>query len=111
MLTASEYARVFERPQRASDRWFTLLWRANGRGKSRLGLAISKKNCRRAVDRNLIKRMVRESFRRHRGRLPAVDVVVLTRRGIDVADRTIIRESLQRHWQRLSLLNVEPAGE
>lgn len=54
------------------------LWagvRPNGKGVARLGLIVGKRVLRRAVDRNRIKRVIRESFRR-RTELPAVDVVV-----------------------------------
>ena len=101
LLNGADYARVFEKAERFSDRYFTLLWRPNDQCGSRLGLAVSKKNCRRAVDRNRIKRLIRESFRRRRPDLPAVDVVVLTRRGVADADRIALHASLDRHWRRL----------
>ena len=43
---------------------------------------VSKKNARRAVDRNRIKRIIREQFRLHQFILPAVDLVVLARPGL-----------------------------
>jgi ribonuclease P protein component len=43
---------------------------------ARLGLVVGKKLLRRAVDRNRIKRVVRERFRRLRATLPAFDLVV-----------------------------------
>ena len=46
---------------------------------ARLGLAISKRVSKRAVDRNRLKRLVRESFRRIRHELPHVDVLVMAR--------------------------------
>lgn len=50
--------------------------RPDGENGARLGLVIGKKFVRRAVDRNQVKRVVRERFRCLRGDLPAVDVVV-----------------------------------
>lgn len=44
-----------------------------------MGLAISKRVSKRAVERNRIKRLVRESFRRFRHQLPAIDVMVMAR--------------------------------
>ena len=43
---------------------------------ARLGLVVGKKLLKRAVDRNLVKRIVREQFRLRRAALPAVDLVV-----------------------------------
>jgi len=43
---------------------------------ARLGLIVGKRQLKRAVDRNRVKRAVRESFRRSRESLPPIDVVV-----------------------------------
>ncbi|HTO56936.1 MAG TPA: ribonuclease P protein component [Pseudomonadales bacterium] len=43
---------------------------------ARLGIIVGKRQLKRAVDRNRVKRAVRESFRVSRDSLPALDVVV-----------------------------------
>ena len=43
---------------------------------ARLGLVVGKKLLKRAVDRNRLKRIVREQFRRQRAILPAYDLIV-----------------------------------
>ena len=48
----------------------------------RLGLVISKKNCRRAVNRNRIKRLIREQFRLKQNFLSNMDVVVLLKSSV-----------------------------
>jgi ribonuclease P protein component len=50
--------------------------RAAGLDSARLGLVIGKKLLKRAVDRNRVKRIVREQFRLRRAALPACDLVV-----------------------------------
>ncbi len=45
-------------------------------GSARLGLVVGKKLLKRAVDRNRVKRVIRDQFRRRRAELPAVDLVV-----------------------------------
>jgi ribonuclease P protein component len=78
-----------------------VLWRPNGRSEARLGLAVSKKNVRRAVDRNLLKRIIRESFRMRKDDMAGVDVVVLSRRDVPVHEKRLLRDSLEGHWKRL----------
>ena len=65
LLSARDYREVFAGAEaRASHRHLLLLARRNGRGHHRLGLVIAKKHVRRAVERNRIKRVAREFFRR-----------------------------------------------
>ena len=47
-----------------------------GQNDARLGLVIGKKLLKKAVDRNRVKRIVREQFRRERPKLPACDLIV-----------------------------------
>lgn len=73
----------------------------NALGHPRLGLIFSKKNVRRAVDRNRLKRIVRDSIRLQQQRLPAVDIVVLARRGVHELDNATVHRQLQGMWRRL----------
>lgn len=102
LLKPAEFSRVFKDPIRSSDRWFTLLAVANVDSTvARLGLAISKKHARRALDRNRIKRVVRESFRHQLPGLPAVDIVVMARDATTRATNQELFDSLLQHWKRL----------
>lgn len=95
----SDFDRVFAAAVRSSDRYFTILARRNDLGRPRLGLAISKRVAKRAVDRNRLKRLAREVFRR-RAALAANDYVVLARAAAKDADNTVLRQSLERLFDR-----------
>jgi len=101
LTRAREFSRVFQRAVKSSDDCFTLLAAANQLGHPRLGLAVSRKHARRAVARNRIKRVVRESFRLHQHQLGPVDVVVLARPGLENKTTAQMHASLRRHWARL----------
>lgn len=100
LLDASAYSRVFEKATRSRDKWFTVLCRENDLDRARLGLAVSRKQCARAVGRNRIKRIVRESFRRHQDELSGLDIVVMNRAAAADAENKELETSLTAHWQR-----------
>ncbi len=100
---ARDYGQVFADNFRCGDRYMTLLvHRRTDEGSARLGLAIAKKQIRRAVDRNRIKRIIRESFRRQREQLPPVDIVVMVRRPLLELEQKEIFSRLQRLWHKIT---------
>jgi ribonuclease P protein component len=70
---------VFKGAERLSNRDFTLLSAARPDSPGRLGLAVSKKQLRRAVDRNRFKRLIRETYRHRHSELTGRDIVVMVR--------------------------------
>lgn len=103
LLTGSDYQRVFARARRIPGTWFMLLYRSQDppAAHARLGLAISRKHARRAVDRNRLKRIAREAFRLRRHALPLVDIIVLSRAGATAADRAELRAELDQMLEKL----------
>ena len=97
----AEFKNVFAKPVKSSDAYFTLLAVKNDFDHPRLGLAIAKKNIRKAVHRNVIKRVVRENFRIQQQCLGNIDIVVLARREAVDAPLESLRKSLEKHWLRL----------
>ena len=64
-------------------------------------MIISKKNYRLAVQRNRIKRLIRESFRHDRDKMDGLDIVVLVRKGFQDVDNRTVTEQLTKLWKRL----------
>lgn len=96
----ADYKKVFAKPVKSSDTYFTLLAIQNDLNHSRLGLAIAKKSIKKAVHRNIIKRTVRENFRLQEN-LGSIDIVVLARREAIGVPLELLRKSLEKHWLRL----------
>ena len=90
---------------------FTVLYKENGEQEARLGMAMSKKNCRLAVGRNRLKRVIRESFRQHREALLGLDVVVLNQPAAMRASNKTLFDSLHQHWQRCHSADGGEAGQ
>lgn len=114
LTKAVEFRRVFSRPQVSRDRYFRVLVRANDLDRARLGLAVSKKNCARATGRNRLKRVIRESFRRHQQTLAAargMDIVVLPQRDAATMCNKTLRSALEQHWARCAEFASRQGGE
>jgi ribonuclease P protein component len=94
---------------RAGGRCFHMRFRDNELGQARLGLAISKRVSKRAVERNRIKRLVRESFRQIRHRLPPVDLMVMAReQAANVPGPQLLAE-IDTLWKKLLASGATPA--
>ena len=59
---------------------------------------MAKKNVRLAVERNRIKRLIRESFRLQQHHLKGIDAIVLARRGLDQKSNQEIFEAVNKQW-------------
>lgn len=94
LLTAADYAQVFKKNERFSDRYWTVLCYSGDDSDAKLGLAIAKKRAKRATDRNRLKRIVRESFRCHRLRLEGRQVVVMNRDLATTESAAVLRSSI-----------------
>ncbi|NKF21148.1 ribonuclease P protein component [Solimonas marina] len=106
LLKPAEFKAVFGRGVRIHERGLTAVGAANTLAHARLGLAISKKALPLSVDRNRLKRQIREIFRLKHRSLPAVDLVVLAKPGIAQLTAAQRRQSLERLWTRIAALSV-----
>ena len=94
LLTAGDYSQVFKQNKRYSDHYWTILVRRDDSRPTRLGLAIAKKRARRAVDRNRLKRVVREAFRYQQSTLAGLEMVVMNRDAATKASTAELRASI-----------------
>lgn len=111
LLKPAEFSRVFKNAIRSSDRMLTILATPNNLGYPRLGLAISKKNAKRAIDRNRIKRVIRESFRLNQSNLPSADFVAMAKPVTKSVSNAELFKSLDNHWNRLAKQCAKSSSE
>lgn len=72
----AEFERLLRQGERRVLEGYTFFVERRGTGKPRLGILISRKHAAAAVDRNRIKRCIREAFRLEQERLGPLDVLV-----------------------------------
>ena len=96
-----EYSSVFAFRRALRGRFYILHYRPNGLDTARLGVVVAKKLAKRANTRNLVKRIARELFRRHRESLPALDMVVRLQAPVAKATRAELNQDLLALLQKL----------
>ena len=104
---AGDFAALRHASGRFGGRCFSVRYKVNTLGQPRLGLAISKRVSKRAVERNRIKRLVRESFRRARLELPPVDLMVMARDQASGLPGPELLVELQALWKKLRSFKPE----
>ncbi len=103
LLTSDDFQSVFaDAPFRASHKYFLILARPNQHNAARLGLIIAKKHIRLATERNRMKRLIRETFRRQPPNLTGIDVIVLARKGMNDLGNQELIDQLDKQWVRIA---------
>jgi len=104
----SEFEAAYAQGRRLGDGFFGLVVRQNRAEGPRLGLAIAAKVAGNAVERNRIRRVIRESFRLRQLDLPPVDLIVSARARVRAARNDELRASLESLWDRVKELCAAP---
>lgn len=98
LLKKSDFDIVFKKSVKVSNAHFLILIQKTSNQHSRLGLVISKKVDKTAVQRNRVKRIIRESFRNYE-HLVSCDYVVLGRPNLSKINNSDLFNSLNILWK------------
>jgi ribonuclease P protein component len=110
MLVARDFAELRAKgSRRIASRHFSAEFRPTDRSTARLGLAVSRRVSKLAVERNRLKRLVRDSFRRRRAVFEPVDILVIARSSAVAASGTELLADLEALWRRLPALKPTQA--
>jgi ribonuclease P protein component len=101
LATKAEFKRVFDEPFKVAQKHLTVLYRLNQKAHARIGIIVGKRAVNSAVDRNRIRRIVRDSFRFNQEKLIGWDIVVIARQQCDTLSKEKIRKGIDDLWERL----------
>ncbi len=108
---AADFLAMRDAQGRLDGRYVQIRYAMAAGANARMGMAVSRRVSKRAVDRNRIKRQLRESFRQVRAKLPPLDLLVIARSEAAAADNATLRAELDRLWPRLRPLKpLVPTG-
>lgn len=103
LLTPRQFKTVFDSPSgKAPGKNVLLLARINDLDHPRLGLVIGKKSVKLSVERNRLKRLIRDSFRHNQDLLGGLDIVVVARKGLGDLENPELHEQFGKLWKRLA---------
>ncbi|MDG9929086.1 MULTISPECIES: ribonuclease P protein component [Pseudomonas] len=110
LLTPRHFKAVFDSPSgKAPGKNVLLLARLNDLEHPRLGLVIGKKSVKLSVERNRIKRVIRDSFRLNQELLAGLDIVVVARKGLGDLENPELHQQFGKLWKRLARQRNEAA--
>ncbi len=87
---------------RIGNGFFGITARRNEQGEPRLGLAVAVRIAGNGVERNRLRRIIRESFRLHQHELPGVDLIVSARERARGAGGAELRTALLGLWKKVT---------
>ncbi|MGE8408205.1 MAG: ribonuclease P protein component [Pseudomonas sp.] len=110
LLTPGHFKAVFDSPSgKVPGKSLLLLARENGLDHPRLGLVIGKKSVKLSVQRNRLKRLMRDSFRLHQELLAGWDIVIVARKGLGDVENPELHQHFGKLWKRLARSRPSPA--
>jgi ribonuclease P protein component len=110
LVSKQDFRAAFIKPHKIARKNLIVLYKSNQKSLARLGIVISKKYARRAVDRNLLRRVIRESFRQQKEALKGLDLIVLLRTECTPLDKKALRDDIGSLWQTLQAKLVLPGS-
>ncbi|HEN8799144.1 ribonuclease P protein component [Pseudomonas sp. CM25] len=110
LLTPRHFKAVFDSPTgKVPGKNLLILARENGLDHPRLGLVIGKKSVKLAVQRNRLKRLMRDSFRLNQHLLAGLDIVIVARKGLGEVENPELHQHFGKLWKRLARSRPTPA--
>ncbi|WP_343128207.1 ribonuclease P protein component [Buchnera aphidicola (Takecallis taiwana)] len=100
LLKTNDFRRVFQKSRKYVTSELITFNIHNQFNYPRLGIIISKKISKSSVKRNLIKRLIRESFRISQYYLLNLDFIILVKFNIMKITRLALKKNLNNFWMR-----------
>jgi ribonuclease P protein component len=76
IIKTDDFSSVFSFRKRVSGHFLAIHYQYNQSGRARLGMVVAKKTAKRSVDRNYMRRVLREFFRKQQFQTGNLDLVV-----------------------------------
>jgi len=102
LIKTDDFSSVFSFRKRISGHFLAIHYQNNQLGWPRLGLIVAKKIARRAVDRNYMRRVLRELFRQNQHQLKSMDIVIRIQRSFSHNNYAAAQQEFSKLMTKLS---------
>jgi ribonuclease P protein component len=102
IVKTDDFSSVFNLRKRIASQHLVMRYRLNEANMPRLGLIVSKKTAKLAVQRNYMRRVLRELFRLNQQHLLQVDLVVQVQKTFEKPEFMLIKQEFESLLLKLS---------
>jgi ribonuclease P protein component len=102
IVKTDDFSSVFNLRKRIASPHLVMRYRLNESNMARLGLIVSKKTAKLAVQRNYMRRVLRELFRLNQHNLPVIDLVIQVQKPFQKPDFILIKQEFESLLLKLS---------
>lgn len=103
LIKTDDFSSVFNFRKRIFSDFIALYYQPNNLQIARLGLVVGKKVAKKAVDRNYMRRVLRECFRIEQHAIPPVDLVIRVQKKFDKKDFVQLQQEFNQVIGKLKL--------
>ncbi len=103
LIKTDDFSSVFNFRKRIFADFIVLYYQPNNLQMARLGLVVGKKVAKKAVERNYMRRVLRECFRIEQHAIPSVDLVIRVQKKFDKKDFVQLQQEFNQVIGKLKL--------
>jgi ribonuclease P protein component len=101
LVKTDDFSSVFNLRKRIANKHLVMRYRPSENKGPRLGLIVAKKTAKLAVQRNYMRRVLRELFRLNQHQLPSVDLVIQVQKVFTKPDFLEIKQAFESLCKKL----------
>jgi ribonuclease P protein component len=106
LIKTDEFSSVFNFRKRLAGSYLIIHYQFNQLNNPRLGLVVGKKTARLSVDRNYMRRVIRQLFRVHQYELDNIDLVIRVQKAFYTKDYLVIEQEFKKLVTKFCKLRV-----
>ncbi|PKO92781.1 MAG: ribonuclease P protein component [Betaproteobacteria bacterium HGW-Betaproteobacteria-1] len=110
IIKTDDFSSVFSFRKRISGQFLAIHYQASQSGRARLGMVVAKKVAKRSVDRNYMRRVLRELFRKQQMQIAALDLVIRVMKPFNHQDFTQLEQEFTELLFRLKRAAAKDAA-